>query len=271
MYDKYVLDITFLQEETSLSQKLSLIIFSVSLLIGVSLRSFMLLFTIEYDSGFIKSQYTALAVFMIVLLLITAALVFFASYYQKKLFTKLKIPHNIIFGVTEALMAVAIIYEAFFSPLLSYITGVQLTLHKLTSLLSAAALIYMCVCRFKKLEYPKIITIIPLFFWITRVITVFTEFATLATVSDTILETASMCLALVVFLNYSKQSCGIELKNLRLSRAITNLCAYFCAISSVPRFICAVINPNAFGYFGNIPALTTFAAALFATAIILKD
>ncbi len=253
-----------------MSQKLNLIIFAFSVLIGVALRTFMLLFTVEYDSGFIKSQYTVLVIFMAILLLIAATLIFFSSYYQKKRNLKLPVSNTVIYGVAEALMAVAIIYEAFFSPLLSYISGVQFTLHKVAALISAAALIYMCVCRFTKSEFPKIITIIPVLFWITRVITVFTEFAILATVTDTVLETISMCLALLVFLNFSKQQCGIEVKNERLNFAVSMLCGYFCALSSIPRFICAIISPNAFGYFSNIPALTTFAAALFVTAVALN-
>ena len=253
-----------------MSQKLNLIIFAASVLIGIIVRTFMLVFTVDYNSGFIKSEYTALVICISVILFIAALLVFFSSFFKNKKTLKVKLPVNYIFGTAEILMAAAIIYEAFFSVLLNYIQGAQFTLHKVTSLVSAAALIYVCVSRFTGREYFKIITIIPVLFWITRVITVFTEFATLATVSDTILETISMCLALVVFLNYSKSQCKIEVKSEKLNYATALLCGYFCAISSVPRFVCALITPNAFDYFANIPALTTFAAAVFATVIVLN-
>lgn len=253
-----------------MSQKHGFIIFGISVTIGVILRSFMLIFIIDHNNGFIKNQYIPLIIVMAVLLLVAAALVFFVFFYQKKNILKLKKPNRFVFAISEALMAAAIIYEAFVSPLLDYITGFQLVFHKVTSLISAAALIYMCACRFTKMEYPKIITIAPVLFWLTRVITVFTEFATLATVTDTVLETISMCLALVVFLSFSKQQCGVEIKNQQLNLATTVLCGYFCALSSVPRFICALIIPNAFGYFGNIPALTTFAAGIFVTIAALN-
>lgn len=253
-----------------MSQKLNFLVFAFSVLIGVTLRTFMLAFTVEYKSGFIKSQYTFLVVFMTILMLIAAALVFFCSYYQKRKNLKLPVSSNVISGVAEAVMAVAILYEAFFSSILSYISGIQFTLHKVASLVSAAALIYMCVCRFTKNQFPKIITLIPVVFWIIRVITVFTEFATLATVTDTVFETVSMCLALVAFLNFSKQQCGIEVKSEKLNFAIYMLCGYFCALSSIPRFICYLISPNAFGYFSNIPAFTTFAAGIFVTVVALN-
>lgn len=253
-----------------MSQKLDFIIFGISVIIGIILRSFMLIFTVDYNNGFIKSQYTSLVIVMAVLLLVAAALVFFSFFYQKKSILKLKKPNKLVLGISEGLMAAAIISEAFVSPLLNYITGFQLVIHKIASLISAAALIYMCACRFTKMEYPKIITIAPVLFWLTRVITVFTEFATLATITDTVLETISMCLALVVFLSFSKQQCGVEIKSQQLSLATTMLCGYFCALSSVPRLICALIIPNAFGYFSNIPALTTFATAIFVTMIALN-
>lgn len=250
--------------------KLNYLVCGITVVVGVVLRTLMLTFTIDRNSGFIKNEYMTWAVAIIVLLVIAAALVFFVSFYNKQ---KIKITpksETIIFGATEAILAIAVINEAFFSPLLNYAKNFQSILHKLLALLSALAFLYVGFCRFKNREYPKTITIAPIAFFISRVIIVFSEFASLATVSDTVIETASMCLALVTFLNYAKFSCGIKIKSLPLCKAVSALCAFVCAVGSVPRIICFILDPKAFQYFANTPVLTIFAASLFATAFALK-
>ena len=92
-----------------MSQKHGFIIFGISVTIGVILRSFMLIFTIDHNNGFIKNQYIPLIIVMVVLLLVAAALVFFVFFYQKKNILKLKKPNRFVFAISEALMAAAII------------------------------------------------------------------------------------------------------------------------------------------------------------------
>ena len=252
-----------------MSAKLNYLILGISLAVGVVLRTFMLLFTVETNSGFIKQAYITPALLIIVFIVIAAALVFVTSLNHKKRILKQEtIP--LAKAITGLLLAVAIFYEAFLSNLLEYATPTQSLFHRVSAILSVAAFIYIAVCYFTKKEYPKIIAAVPILFWITRVITVFTEFATLATVSDTVIETATMCLCLFVFLNSAKVECKIEIKRMNLARAVAALCGYVGLVSSLPRIICAVITPEAFGYFSNIPPFTSLAAALFAINFALQ-
>lgn len=253
-----------------MTAKLKYIVFTASVLIGVVLRTLMLAFTVEQNSGFIKNQYLTTASIITTVLLLAAALVFFVFLLKNQSGTnKLKISNEFL-GLVYLLMASAIFFEAFFSSLLSYATLIQVIAHKASALLSAAALLYMAACRILKIDFPKIITLLPVVFWITRVITVFSEFATLAAVSDSWIETVSMCLCLVVFLNFSKTECSVQIKNRTLMTSVSAVCAYFCVIGSVPRFILMVFMPSGFAYFQNIPALTSMAAAVFAASFALS-
>lgn len=250
--------------------KINFFICGITVVVGIVLRTLMLTFTIDRNNGFIKNEYMTLAIAIIALLVVSAALIFFVSFYNKQKF-KLVFKYNfLIFGVAEVLMAVAVINEAFFSPLLSYATSFQSIIHKVMALLTAFSFAYTVYCKVTKCEYPKIITIAPIAFFISRVIIVFSEFASLATVSDTIIETAAMCLALITLLNYSKFSCEIPIKNMRLCKAVAALCSFVCAVGSVPRIICQILDPKNFQYFSNTPVLTIFAASLFAAAFALK-
>ncbi|MBO5852478.1 MAG: hypothetical protein J6Q74_01550 [Clostridia bacterium] len=229
----------------------------------------MLLFTVEESSGFIKHEYAPSAALIIAFLLIAAALVVYSATVNKGIGYKVGVSPY-IFGVVEVITAIAIFYEAFLSSLLDYATPLQMAFNKATALLSIISLLYIAYCTVKGVNAIKIVVVMPIIFWITRVITIFTEFASLASVTDTLIETASMCLCLGVFLDFAKSECQMPIKNIKISRAVAALCGYVCAVGSVPRFICGVINPSGFEYFANIPALTSFAAALFSICFALK-
>ena len=248
--------------------KLNYIIFGTSLVLGVVLRVCMLLFTVETSSGFIEHDHMTAAVLIILLMLVAAILVFVSATGWKKACGIRFAP--LLTSVTNIALAVAIFYEVLISSLLSYAPPVQSIMHKASGVLAAAALLYMAVCYFIRLEYPKIITIFPIVFWITRVITVFSEFAALATVSDTVIETAAMCLCLFVFMDSGKLECGLSVKSTRLTRAVSALCGYVCLISSLPRIIVLFTAPAAFTYFSNIPPYTTLAAGLVSIAFALR-
>lgn len=253
-----------------MSAKLNLAIFGIVAAVGVIVRSFMLSFTVEQTSGFIKSEYLPWAIFIIALLTVSAVFVFFVAYFGKQKSVIPKKTANLIYSVSEIVLAVAILYEAFFSSLLKYAKPTQIIFHKLAAVLSVVALLYIAFCKLTGRDYSKYATIAPILFFITRIIIVFSEFAALATVSDTIIETICMCLALVTCLNYAKLSCGIPIKSIRLYKSVAVLCSYACAVGSVPRMVCFLISNNSFEYFANIPVLTTFAAALFAFAFAIK-
>ena len=249
--------------------KLSGIIFATSLAVGVVLRVFMLLFTVNPVSGFIEHEYLTSAVLMIIFMIVAAALIFVSAYCGK-----IKNPLGrympLIGAIVNIVLAVAIFYEVFISKLLEYAAGMQKLMHMATGTLSVLALLYMAVCYFTKTDYPKILSALPILFWITRVITAFSEFAALATVSDIIIETAAMCLCLFVFMDNSKLLVGISVKNKKVTRAVAAICGYTCLVSSLPRIICMIAKPSAFDYFANIPSFTTLAAAFFAVYVALS-
>ncbi len=249
--------------------KLNYLILCGSLAVGAVLRVFMLLFTVNHGSGFIAHEYITPAILMIAVMVIAAVLVFVSALTQKQKALNLSFM-PLVGAVVSILMAVAIFCEIFASSLLKYAPPTQSILHKASGVLAVLALLYMAACYFIKKDYPKVITVFPIAFWITRVITVFTEFAALATVSDMVLETLAMCLCLFVFMDYGKLQCGLTVKSKRLTRAVALLCGYICLVSSLPRIICAAFAPSAFTYFANIPPYTTLAAALFAISFALQ-
>lgn len=253
-----------------MSVKLNLIACCIAAAAGVTLRSLMLFYTIDHSSGFIKNEYFSLALIIIALMLVAAVLVFFIGLFGKQKTEFSPQTATLIYSICEIVMAVAILNEAFFSSLLNYATTLQILMHKAAAVGSAVALLYAAFYKLTRREYSKVLTVVPITFFVSRIIIVFSEFASLATVSDTIIETAAMCLALITVLNFAKFNCGIELKSIKLCKAVAMLSFYVCLVGSLPRIIYLIANMGGLSYFANIPAFTIFAAAIFSAGAVLK-
>lgn len=253
-----------------MAAKFYLIVLGLAAAVGVTLRSLMLFCTIDHTSGFIKTEYLPLAVIIIVLMIVAAALVFLIPLLSKTKANLNPKTATLVYIVCEVVMAISVLYEAFFSSILNYASSLQIVMHKAAAVGTAIALLYAAFCKFKNINYSKLINIVPVAFFISRIIIVFSEFATLATVSDTIIETAAMCLALVTFLNFAKQGCNIELKYPNLCRSVAVLSAYVCLVASLPRVFYFFTHPQGLAYFSNIPSFTILAAAIFSIGVALK-
>ena len=117
--------------------KLSGIIFATSLAVGVVLRVFMLLFTVNPVSGFIEHEYLTSAVLMMIFMIVAAALIFVSAYCGK-----IKNPFDrympLIGAIVNIVLAVAIFYEVFISKLLEYAAGMQKLMHICLGVVSVA-------------------------------------------------------------------------------------------------------------------------------------
>lgn len=243
--------------------KLNCLIFSLTALATVALRSLMLLFTIDPVSGFVRTEY-ALPNLFITIGLVAACLIVFvtAMLLGTKQTEEIKL-NNIPMLVACVSMAVAMIYETFFSSLLEGANLIQSMLHYALTAGSAAVLIIAAVMKFLKLEYPKILTLIPVIYWILRLIIVFTSFSKISAISDTIIETATMCLTLITFLAFSKIECDQPIKRYKLYFATALLCGIVSIMSSVPRIIAFFGSAAHPQHLNTTPVFTGLAVAFF--------
>ena len=250
------------------------IIFTVATLSGISLRTVMLLFTLDPVSGFIKQQYTLPAVILIAFLIAAAFIVYIFSFFLKQGYIADVKSGSTGFSAASIIMGIAIIYETFFSSLLDGFGGLK-TLHYIFSAVAAISLIALGVLGLLKKEFPALLSLAPIVFWLTRLIIIFSNFSTISTISDTLIETACLCLCLITFLNYSKLTCGYIGKNKTSGVfALSLLTAYACFIASVPRIIISLLAHGEAVHVNTIPAFSGLAAAiycmLFAYSIIKK-
>ncbi len=253
-----------------MSPKLNYIIFSLAALTGIAIRTVMLLFTVDQVSGFIKVEYSAAATGIILFLVAAAAIIFFSSAAMKT--NTEAAPHieGKLFGVVCILMAAAMVYETFFSELLSYASSFQVALQYAFTAAAAISLCYIAFCKLTSREFPLIISIAPVFFWAMRLIMIFTEFSTISTISDTVIETAGMCLSLSTFVFYAKIECSQPTKYYRLFFAVALTNAYVCAIASLPRIITNILSFEQAIHLNTVPTTTALAAGVFSVVFAYR-
>lgn len=241
--------------------RLNTVIFCLAAITGIAVRTVMLLFTVENSSGFIKADYFFYAVGIIAFLIVSAVIIFTSAMLVKAKNTTPPAGSNKLFAAACAIAAVAFAYETFFSPLLENAKTSQQALHYVITLAAVISLFYTAFCKFTSREFPAIISIIPVIYWIMRLIIIFSEFSTISTISDTVLEIAAMCLSLITFLFYAKIEAEQPLKNYKLIFAISLLSGYVCIISSIPRIFTDTLSQSI--HLNTIPAFTGIASAAF--------
>jgi hypothetical protein len=253
-----------------MTTRLNGIIFFLATITGIAVRTVMTIFTIDGTSGFIKQEYWAVAIICVLFLLAAAAVIFLTS-----LSVKIK-PQSTpsitgkFFGFSCVFMAGAMVYETFFSPLLNSASSYQIALHRILTLAAAAALVYIAFNKITGKEFNKLFCAVPISFWAMRLIIIFTEFSTISTFSDTLIETAVMCLCLITFVFYGKVECNLKVKSYRLFFATSLLAAYVCAISSFPRVITQVLKFEQAIHMSIIPCTTAIFAGLFLVVFAYK-
>lgn len=251
-----------------MTYRLNYLIFALACATGICVRTVMLLFTIEEKSGFIISEYAVWAIVLLVFLVLAAAIIFSLSLIEKPKNIRSCMDQGIIFPISCIAVAIAIIYETFFSGIMSGAVLYQTLIHSILAIVSAVALLLIAYCGFMKLTFPPIISVIPIFFWITRLIIIFSSFSTISVISDTIIETAAMCLTLITFIIYAKLESGyLEKEKHLLAFATVLVNTYVCLIASVPRIICDITSFEQAVHLHPVPSLTTLSAALFSIIV----
>ena len=257
-----------------MTSRLNYVIFSLACISGIGLRTVMMLFTVDSDSGFTKAEYAFPAILLIVFLIAAAGVVFLCSLALKGELWKGDQPLSLSlkpFGVACMVMAAAILFETFLSTLTSGSSVIQQTIHYIFSLTAAVSLIYIGYCKLTGKAYHLILTLTPILFWIMRLIIIFTGFSTISTISDTVIETVGMCLCLISFLLWAKIECNqLGDKYYPVAFATLMLTGYLCCISSIPRMIADIFSVEQAVHLNTVPTFTALASAFFSIACAIS-
>lgn len=238
--------------------------------VAVVLRTLMLFFVIDTESGFIKSEYLAPAVFMVIMIVAAVLCVFVFSLLSKPKAAK-TLPDSLSFKIISPVLALVILYDTFFSTMEYSVSPWQKNLEMIFAVAAAAALVAFTVTEFFGYEYPKLLTAVPVLFWLIRLIIIFTSFSTLSNILDNMFELAALCLILISSLQCAKLACiELDKRKKRLIFATLTATASVCFITSVPRAAVMLSSNAQVLHQNDLPLMTTLVAGIYFLSFVLN-
>ena len=217
--------------------KKALIFFGVATPICILLNCLIMFFTIENQSGFFRTGYDSLAIIMLVIIAVLMVL----SYVS---FAKIKRPAapdfwKFVYSGCSFILGVCLFIETFkFTPLIG--TGELFAgLIRLFGILSGVTFLVCAVENLLNITFFKPIYIIPVIYYIFRIISAFIYYAAVATIVEASFELFAICAMLIFTMNFAKAQNGI--KNKKGKTLPLNVSA-ICAITIITQIAPYIVN-----------------------------
>ena len=188
----------------NMNYKKIMIAFCTALPLSIALRFAGLWFTVETKTGFFKHHLEPIGNYMLFIIFLIAFTVgVFGFLNTKKPETPPKT--NLFTSIASFVYAISILYEIFTDDITS--TSVlpwQITLLRITGILSAVFFVIYGATAFIKFKLPDICTTLPILYLVLRIICDFTAISSLATISDNLILMGAYCTSLWFMLQFAK-------------------------------------------------------------------
>ena len=223
-----------------MSRYINYIFLGVATVSAIILRTVMYFFIIDLDSGFIRNENLGVAIFIIVILLLAAAVVCFFganSETQKPQKPSFK---GLFARIVSLLLGIAMMIAAFMP---SLIPIWQKGLESLLSLAFGLCLIFYALKNFIKIKLPDLLCVIPVVYWLIKLVNLFTTYSALSNTFDNIFEIFTLCSVLYFFLSLAKGIClEPNEKSVKTLNASAYLASFMALACSVPKAIIVLTN-----------------------------
>ncbi len=222
-----------------MSRYINYIFLLVATVSAIIMRTVMSFFIIDASSGFIKSENLAVAIFIIIVLLLAAGVVCFFAASEN---IKIKKPEfkGIFPLISSILLGATLIISAFLPSMLPIW---QKSLEMFLALAFGIYLILYALTDIIKITLPDILSVIPVVYWLVKLVNTFTTYSALSNTFDNIFEIFTLCSLLFFFLSLSKSlSLEPDAKNIKTLNAASYLACFMAFSCSVPKAIVILTN-----------------------------
>lgn len=244
--------------------KLTYLYFALTSLATVAFRLFLLLFSIDSTSGFLKEGYWGISIFMLILIFLALAFVFILSLRTKDIiFLKPTSPSNYS-KIVSFLFAVSILFEIMLSPLASLLPDLLRFADLVLGALAFLAILLSAFYKELNFKYNPIFSVVILVFFIVRLISVFTVFSAFSMIIDIVFELAALCGMLVGFLCYSKcENFELKKNKRQLYFATTLFSSALGITASLPKVLLNLTGNADYIHINGVPMYSVFFASIF--------
>lgn len=215
----------------------TLILTAVCLPVCILLRILQLIFTIDSVTGFVKQQYSAISTVITVVIFAAIAAVGVLGYFADEPVLKTE-SKNYAVCVTSFALSGVFLYSTLAS-LLSLTTATWYDLFLiLLGVLSAASFAAYGVRNIYCYNFPNVLLVIPVFYYVIRLISIFVSTSALALVSENVFLIFTNSALLFFLFEFSKIQNNIDEKvNYKKLFASAVISVALCLTQSVPKIV----------------------------------
>ncbi len=216
--------------------------FCVSLPICILLRTLQLVFTIDGKTGFVKQGFEEISfAITVIIFIVIAASSAFGAFVKKIKRRECKI--NPFMSVVSISLAVVTIVEAAVVELGGGLTNIMSSVLLLLGAVTAGVFLLYGIQAMGAFKLPGFVYIIPIAYWVLKLVFVFSRISSLALISDNVFLMFSYCAMLVFMLEFGKDEIGMYKDGIHKGLLISSIAA--CMLSfviSVPSLIALAIG-----------------------------
>lgn len=237
--------------------------FCITLPLSILLRSLQLFFTVETETGFFKSEYEIMGLFLLILILLVCAclaVVCFTGHRNPERPPKV----NPFMSLCSFVAALGVASGVIDTSLTEAKMPWQNTLLTLAGIVAAAYFVIYGVSGFIKFKLSPLLSVLPSVYFIIKIICSFTAVSSLALISDNILVLSALCVMLIFFLSFAKLYNGIDSEsNFRKLMASGLMSAVLCFTQSIPHVIINLVTDNGYLHTTNAANFSVLSFGIF--------
>ncbi len=228
----------------------------------VVMRTVQNLLMIEPKTGFFIEAYQGVAgVMLIGIAVIVLAVGIYARICKDKPKNAPKI--NVSIALAYVILAGAVFYELFFTEISKNIPVWQVALHLALGVATAGTFVLFAVSVFGRIDYTNMLGVIPVLFWSIKLIIIFSNYSSLATIAENVFELAALCGILLYVLNLAKLQNGVGEKIKDKFMCVSSVTFMLCGIYSVPQMILYFTGNRQLAHTTNVTFITSAAVMIF--------
>lgn len=244
------------------------IIAAAGMVLSVALSIILLVFMIESETGFFYREYHTFGLWVCVLIFVISFAVAAASIFTGKK-PNTEPPKSKAFGIANFIMGAAVVYESLFAQIGSTIPSWQILAQVAFGICSATLFVLNGLSEFGKGKISPTLELFFIFFWLVRLMIVFTSYIPVSTITENVFELAALCTSLVFFFEKAKMRNNItDGKNGKVL-PLAFLAFMFCAIYSVPQIIVRLFIKGVEVHSSSVTCFTDLAMAIYIVTFIL--
>ena len=240
-----------------------ILFFCIALPLSVSMRLLQLFFTVEPETGFFKPYYRTPGILLLIVILAFCAVTVILS------FTSHRNPEhpprvNPLLSAASVFLALSVCYELFHEVSSASVKQWQSALLILTGLAAVFFFIFYAVSPYVGFSLPRLCAVLPVIYFIMRIICSFTAISSLALISDNIMVTACYCLILLFMLSFAKLCNGVDTEyNFRRLLAFGLSSVILCAAQSIPHIAFNLAAACGYNHTSGPANVSILAAGIF--------